>query len=189
MSENSEQPLQTPDPPKKNIFAGLKSRIGIGRPKDSKEDPWRATAEFLNSTPRSKEIRDVCVQIVERAKELVNDPDVVNNPDEQSTLYAEIEALGGRLIEMGIKPDMNTELPKDTYRKSPVKTMEWIAGQLLPETGHRFVSQADVLPIAQEFNVTDMGKQGINATETKDMPGKQRQYMGDATMISGLSSF
>jgi hypothetical protein len=147
---------------------------------------WRPSVEFYKSNQRSARLREVSLGIVKRSEKLLHDPEVEADPSQRSTLYAELEMLGGTLIEMGIKPKMNMGLPLETYQADPVIATEYLASQLLPVTGKHFASEGEVAPIVQELNESDSEVAGI--IDAKLAPQKFREFMIDQHFI-GLMGY
>lgn len=139
---------------------------------------WRPTREFWASEPRSSKLREVNLAIANRVLDLLHDPEVMRDSDRQHRLYTELEALNGELIELGVTPDMQVDLPVETYGTDPVIAAEWIAGQLIQFTGQRLVSEQEAQPIIGEF--VD-GRFGVLESEP---PEKMWSYF-DASMIVG----
>lgn len=152
------------------------------RGSDEGQRHWRPNAEFFLSNPRSAELRDVCIGIARRVEDLIYNPEVTENRDRQLTIYAELEMLGGKLIEMDISPEMNTGLPLEVYKSNPVTTAEYIAGQLYPFTGHSVISEKEIIPVTQELNETDL--ETVSLMENRIIPNKMRRFLVERRVIS-----
>lgn len=152
------------------------------------EGDWQPTKEFLTSTPRSSQIREVCLGIVNRLNALLHDPEIAQNTDRQSQLYAELEAQGGKLIELGIKPDMHVGQPLEAYKSNPVTAMEYVAGQLYETTGHKVVSESQSMPIIQEFSETRLGRAHL-IPNADQIPNKMKDLMVMRSMVNVGYSF
>lgn len=80
----------------------------------------------------------------------------------RSQLYAELESLSGKLIELGIKSNkMHVVVPLHVLKSNPVKFTEYIAGQILETTGENLVSESEDMPIIQEMGEEKDGKHVI----------------------------
>lgn len=159
--------------------------------------PWRPNAAFFLSDPRSAELREVCIGIVECTTSLSEDPAIASDIPSQQQLYAELEHLGGRLIGMGIEDDMNTGLPEEAYRADPVITAEWIAGQLLSCTGSHIPSETEIIPIVQEFAIemippiqelTEVKAENVHAIDLEGIPPKMQRFMEEKALLSFIQS-
>ncbi|HJZ05865.1 MAG TPA: hypothetical protein VJ327_08490 [Patescibacteria group bacterium] len=140
-----------------------------------REQAWNPTKEFLLSEPRSAEIREVCVGIVRRLDALLHDPEVAGSQDRQSQLYAELEMQGGHLIELGIKPGLHVGKPLEAFQSSPVTMAEYVAGQLIEQTGANVVSESAAMPIIQEMSEAQSGS--AHLISGKNITPKLRDFM------------
>ena len=152
-----------------------------------KDKTWRPTKEFLLSDPRSTEIREVCVGIVHRLDALLHDPEVARSQDRQSQLYAELEMQGGRLIELGIRPNMHVGSPLEAFQSNPVTTTEYVAGQLIEQTGASVVSESATMPIIQEMSEVQSGS--AHLISGKNITPKLRDFMVMRSMVNVGYSF
>lgn len=148
--------------------------------------PWRPTAAFFLSDPRSAELREVCIEIVECATSLSEDSAIASDISSQQQLYAQLEHLGGKLLGMDIAGDMNTGLPEEVYKSDPVKTAEWIAGQLLPLTGSHVLSETEMIRPIQEF--TETRAENICGIDLEGIPPKVRDFMRGKVLLSFVRS-
>lgn len=151
------------------------------------ERPWRPTKEFLLSDPRSAQIREVCIGIVRRLDTLLHNPEVARSQDEQSQIYAELEAAGGKLIELGIVPDMHVDEPAEAFKANPVMTAEYVAGQLYETTGHTVVSETAAMPIIQEMTEAQSGP--VSVISGKNLTPKLREFIIMREMVNVGYSF
>lgn len=155
----------------------------------SEQDPrigWRPTKEFLLSGPRSAQIRDVCVGIVRRLNALLYDPAVGKSSDRQSQLYAELEAQGGKLIELGIEPEMHVGKPFEEFQASPVITAEWVAGQFYRATGVTVASETAVMPIIEELSENPNGQPFMGSA---NIPPRLKDFGVMSTLVRAGYSF
>lgn len=152
----------------------------------SPQKPWRPNADFFLSDPRSAELREVCIGIVTRIEDLSEDPETRDNEERKLTLYAELELLGGRLIEMGIEPNMNEGLPQSTYQASPVISAEWLAGQLYEFTGHTVTPISDVIRIIEEFDESEIA--GVSGVDMSQAPNKLKDFVVNRQIVASLGS-
>jgi hypothetical protein len=152
-----------------------------------REGAWRPTKEFLTSEPRSAKIREVCIGIVRRLDTLLHDPEVAQNQDTQSQLYAELETHSGELIELGIEPSMHVGTPLEKFQSNPVTTTEYIAGQLIELTGVNIVSERAVMPIIQEMSQAQSGP--FHLISGKNITPKLRDFMVMREMVNVGYSF
>ena len=128
------------------------------------------TREFLESNPRSKQIREICVQVLNRV-------DALMKLDDQEDLYREtvrkinsqLEMLQGKLIDLNIRIDMNAG-NYGNYETDPVFTAEYIAGQHL----HLFINEIPSIPsligTLGEFSQVSRGEDEPYLLQTKDLP-------------------
>jgi len=147
-----------------------------------RERAWNPTKEFLTSDPRSAEIRKVCIGIVRRLDNLLHDPKVDQNQDIQSQLYAELEAHGGKLIELGIEPNMHVGKPLEAFKSSAVTMTEYVAGQLYETTGHTVVSETAAMPIIQEMSEAQSGS--AHVISGRNITPKVRDFMVLRSMVN-----
>lgn len=150
--------------------------------KKENSNDWKPTAAFYLSNSRSTELRELSIGIVERVTALFENPEVTSNPARQQQLYAELEHLGGKLQELGIEPEMNVGLPPETFRSDPVVLAEWIAGQLLPQTGFHIPSETEMSKPLQEFNEGEPGK--VNVVGLGNLPPRLKHFMRERTVLS-----
>lgn len=143
-----------------------------------KREPWKPTREFWASDIRSATLREINLAITNRVLDLLHDPEVMQDTDRQHELYTELEALNGELIELGITPDIQIDLPVEVYYQDPVIAAEWIAGQLIQFTGRKVVSEQEAQPIIGEFVE---GQFGVLESEP---PERMWRYF-DTSMIVG----
>ncbi len=149
---------------------------------------WRPTKEFLMSNPRSAELRGVNLGIVNRLNKLLHDPEVAESRDKQSQIYAELEAQGGKLIELGIKPEMHVGKALEEFKSDPVAITEYIAGQLYEATGHQVTSERAAVPIVQVFSEANIGEAHILEGLGK-LPEKLKDFIKMRTRVSSCYSF
>lgn len=144
--------------------------------------PWQPTKEFYLSNPRSAQLREVGVAIVRKLDVLLHDPEVAQNQDRQSQLYAELEMHGGQLIELGIVPHMHVGKPQEAFQSDPVVMAEYVAGQLYETTGHQVVSETQAMPIVEEFSEAQSGR--AHLLSGKNLPNKLKDFMVMRSMVN-----
>ena len=148
----------------------------------SQGQPWQPTKEFYLSNPRSAQLREIGVAIVRKLDALLHDPEVAQNQDRQSQLYAELEIHGGQLIEMGIEPHMHVGKPQEAFQADPVVMAEYVAGQLYETTGHQVVSEAAAMPIIQEMSEAQSGP--VHVISGKNITPKLRDFIVMRSMVN-----
>lgn len=153
------------------------------------EEKWRPNRDFYLSNPRSTELRGVSLAVIKCLYSLLHVPEIIQDVEKQREIYAELEAHNSRLIELGITPDMQVELDPEVYRQNPVIMAEWVAGQLIPFTGRRIVSEAEVLPMIQEFSEFSVGIKGVIRADVIDghnLPAKLEDFWDTQMIVAGM---
>lgn len=149
----------------------------------SYEKKWRPTKDFFLTNPRSAQLRGICLSIVHNLDALIHDPEVV-----QSDAYAQLEALNGQLIELGVRLYMQEGLPQEIYSQNPVIYAEWFAGQIIRLTGVHIVSESEIVPIRQEFSQVQT-PEGVSIIESSEsLPQKLNNFIDMRTEIVGAYS-
>lgn len=146
------------------------------------QEPWRPTKDFYLTNPRSAELREVGLGIVRRLDALLHDPKVSEDQEKQSQLYAELEAQGGRLIELGIEPDMHVGKPEEAFKSSPVTMAEYVAGQLFETTGAQVISERDISSTVQEMSETSSGS--AHFIKGENVTPRLRDFMVMRSMVN-----
>jgi hypothetical protein len=140
-------------------------------------------ADFYNSDPRAKQIRDVCVQLTTNLARLLWDK-TAKTDEARQTLEADMLACGEQLTLLGITPSMNMRRKQQTYHRNPVIFAEYVAGQLLPYSGHKTRSEEAVIPLEQEFEVED----GIVDT-SNGLPSALEDFYVDGWIVKNAMDF
>ncbi|MDO8638938.1 MAG: hypothetical protein Q7R43_05155 [Candidatus Daviesbacteria bacterium] len=146
------------------------------------DQPWQPTIEFYLSNPRSAQLREIGIAIVRKLDALLHDPEVAQNRDRQTQLYAELEIHGGQLIELGIKPNMHVGKPLEAFQSDPVVMAEYVTGQLYETTGHTVVSETAVMPIIQEMSEVQSGP--AHVISGKNITPKLKDFMVMRCMVN-----
>lgn len=115
------------------------------------------TVEFYEGNAIAEDIRNACIPIVRKIHKLLNDPTISNDVGTRSFLYAQLELDNGKLIELGIEPNIEMGKSLEEYWTKPLVSARYLAGQLIKLTG-------ETLPAVSEFN----GTVGENAITLDD---------------------
>lgn len=145
--------------------------------------PWRPNKDFYLSNPRSREIRGACLLALQGLERLMNDPEVAKDSAKKSELYAQIEVQNGKLIELGIRPEMHVGKPEEDFKANPVMTAEYLAGQLFDLMGIQIPSETEIVPIIQEHNELQEEK-SIALVELSRLPKKFHEHAVNRTMLN-----
>ncbi len=143
---------------------------------EQREQPsnWRPNISFYRSNPRSNAIRETCIPAINALDRLLRDPGVGKNPDLRSSMYSQLEEANGKLVELGIEPGMHLGKPFGAFQASSVTAAEFLASQLIPLTGRSIPSEADVMPIIEEFTEEKAGNARIVDSQT--LPDKAQDF-------------
>lgn len=88
------------------------------------------TADFFTTHPRSTQLREACLPIVEALDALVIVTAVVTT-DDGSKFYRQIDRAREELVSLGIKPNVHLNEDSTAVRADPVSWAEFIGGQLV----------------------------------------------------------
>lgn len=109
-------------------------------------------SDFYDMDPRAKQIRDICVGLTANFARLLWDESLTTD-EERQALKAEMQSSGEELAALDITEKMHMGLEERTYLRNPVVFAQYVAGQLLPYSGHSPRSEDSVKPLVQEFSV------------------------------------
>lgn len=100
------------------------------------------------SDEKSQEIRGICVAILSRMDQIMHHE---LSPEKNGQFTAELEGLGGRLIELGVYPRIHCGRPKEDFQ-NPVVMTEWVAGSFLYQyTGYTPPTSSEARMISSEY--------------------------------------
>lgn len=148
---------------------------------------WRPTKDFYLNNSRSNEIRSACLEALIPLAQTQEDPNPPLTNQEREDLSVTLERVNGKLIELGIKPNLHVGTNVEILRNSPVMTAEWVAGQLLSLLGDSVTTTNQVGPIIGEYNILPTDHE-LSLTSGKNLPPKlvnfltarqQRKVIGD----------
>lgn len=124
----------------------LLTAIGGRQPEKNDDRPhWRPTRDFYLNDPRSAEIRTACLEAFIPLAQTQVDPGLPLTNQEREDLSVILERVNGKLIELGIKPNLHVGTSVETLRNNPVMTAEWVAGQLLGLLGDSVTTDHELL--------------------------------------------
>ena len=139
------------------------------------------TPEFFESNAKASDIRTACVPILQKLHRLLYDPSIKDNQEERDKLYAQLEQDNGKLLEMGIEPEMETGKDIKEYQKSPLVTAQYLAGQLLELTGRNIPPVPESTDSIGENTATLT--ENIKIVETADSSPDARDFMINQQMF------
>jgi hypothetical protein len=108
---------------------------------------WQPTAAFYESDTTSRDIRAVCIQIIDRM-DMLRYGDV--SEQEKTALYGQLDADKKRLVSMNITAGMHKGIPLIKVKDDPVLTAEYLAGRLLPLVGERIIPASEAPQLYRE---------------------------------------
>lgn len=153
----------------------------------SKRPLWHhPNREFYLADHRSAQLRGESLNVIRYLLALLYCPEVVAKMGGESAIYVQLEILNGRLIELGVGPDMQTGYPPEIYETNPVTSAEWVAGQLIKFTGERIPSEATAKRLIEEFSDSEAG--AMRVIGAKNMPNRLVKYYDTAMIVAGLCS-
>jgi len=141
----------------------------------------------FNSTERSRNLRDICIQILQRAKELLLNEDIADDEDVRLRLHSELEHLGGQLLALGITEAMHTEEPHPDF-SNPVILAEQLAGQVIRLSASDLPSRSHTMPIVQEFSETKNIVGGMRTDVLDPKIPRQIQEFNDANIYLNVGT-
>jgi len=121
-----------------------------------KDTKW-PSVEFYQSNAKAEDIRAACIPILQKLHKLFYDPEVTEDSSERSKLYAQLELDNGKLLGLGIEPNMKLGRDFKEYHSPPLTAAEYLAGQLIKLTGEH-------IPAMSEFT----GSVGENTVSLED---------------------
>lgn len=143
---------------------------------------WRPTKHFFFQSDRASQIRNLCIQVMQRVNALFTNPAIQNDDKRKVEIYCQLEALNGRLIALGIISNMHQEKPEEErgrkMKNDPNMLAEFLASQLITYTGSEISRESDLTCIAQEFSekkITD--DNGITSHFILNKSPKPQMYM------------
>lgn len=137
---------------------------------------WQPTRDFYLGNPRSVQIRDICVAILNDFDVLLHDPQAARDEARRGSLYRRLFGLDTKLVELGIVPDMHQELKEDELEKDPVLAAERAAAIIGQEIGKKIVPSEEVQPLIEEFSMSSNGQ--VYALDLNQrMPKKLRDFL------------
>lgn len=151
-----------------------------------KNKPWQPTKKFYESDPRSSQIRQVCIPIIKVIYRLQLDPEIAENFDMRSDLYAQLEVLNGNLIDLGIEQHIHRGKSLEVFQANPVTAAEFLAGQLIPFTGRKIVSEKEAMPSIQEFTAEKVGQ--TRMIESRDLPQKMEDFRTTRAVVAFIKN-
>lgn len=133
------------------------------------------------SFPRSKKLRDLCLVITTNMARFLWDESLTF--EEQNVLEEQSRKAGEQLVELGIYPNIHVDRkPRTFLRKGPIMLAEFVAGQMLPESGYVPRSEQSMKPIVEEFNQAEDGNLAI--IETEQAPTPYIGFIADGWMVA-----
>jgi hypothetical protein len=146
--------------------------------------PNPAIRDLLLTNARSAVLREVSLGIITRVDALLHDSDIVHDQNKQVQLYAELEAQGGRLVELGIESNMHVGTPHHVFLSQPVLMAEYIAGQCCKLAGSPVVAEHDILPTIQEMGESHAGS--LHVIEGKNNTPRLGTFLAVQAMVNSL---
>ncbi len=86
---------------------------------------------FFNSDHKSKELRDLCVEVMAYITSYSEDPTLPLRPMDKEILLNKIYLVLNHLKELGIYPNIRSGLSLEEYVNSPLNCSQWLAGGIL----------------------------------------------------------
>lgn len=147
------------------------------------------TKEFYESDPRSKEIRQVGIAILNRFSLLLSS-ERGTSQDEISRINSELELLEGQLIGFGITRGMNAGLPEQAYEKDPLTAIQYVLGQIYEILVIPLPSEDTIVGTVGEFNVLNRTQDDSPyLVELTNAPQPLIDFMRAQTMLGILRHF
>lgn len=132
------------------------------------------SVEFYQSNAKADDIRTACIFILRKLHRLFYDPALVEDSDEKSKVYAQLEIDNGKLLELGIEPGMKVGRDFKEYQSNALLAAEFLAGQLIRLTGEHIPSAPKLTDSVGE-NATSLGDEA-KIVEADDLSPQTRDF-------------
>ncbi len=134
--------------------------------------------EFYKSNERSWTLRDISIEIIRVFNKLF-----AATPEERGDLTGQLERLNGKLIEVGISPNMHLGKTKSEFEQDSVMAAEYLSGQLARLMSDPLHTEADTMRSIVEFSATLAPDTYI--IDNKDNPPKEiHQFMAQRSTVN-----